>query len=55
MWDYLSHLYNLTFGDSRFYYLSLIQEEDPKLPKFTIHGLWPQYDLNNYHDFPDIL
>ena len=29
----------------------MIQEEDSKLPKFTIHGLWPQYDLNNYPEY----
>lgn len=28
-----------------FYYLSLLREGDDK---YTIHGLWPQYDAHNY-------
>jgi ribonuclease I len=32
---------------NRFYYLSLIFEQG-KSPPWSIHGLWPQYDENNY-------
>lgn len=32
---------------NRFYYLSLLKETG-KSPPWSIHGLWPQYDKNNY-------
>tara|TARA_B110000208_G_C11757920_1_gene425837 strand:- start:222 stop:638 length:417 start_codon:yes stop_codon:yes gene_type:complete len=33
--------------DTRFYYLSLIYEDDT----WSIHGLWPQTDKNDYPQF----
>ena len=34
--------------DVRFYYLSLIKEDDGK---YSIHGLWPQYNEHAYPSF----
>ena len=34
-----------TDEDSKFYYLSLIKEDDKT---YSIHGLWPQYSPNKY-------
>lgn len=43
-------LYNLIYpeeNNSKFYYLSLIKENDG----WSIHGLWPQYSKNQYPTF----
>lgn len=46
-----SWIYKILFADypkdHRFYYLSLIKENEG----FSIHGLWPQYDINKYPTF----
>lgn len=47
---YLSYYYHYYFPktDTRFYYLSLIKEENDK---WSIHGLWPQLSETNYPKF----
>ncbi len=42
---YLNFLNYMHHKDERFYYLSLIKEND----SYSIHGLWPQ---NTLHDYP---
>ena len=39
------------FGDTRFYYLSLIRESEYSDKGWGIHGLWPQYTENSYPSF----
>ena len=49
MFGFLSEMYHrYTNKIDKFYYLSLIKEEDGS---FSIHGLWPQYSLNSYPTF----
>lgn len=46
-----SWIYKILFQDNpstKFYYLSLIKEYDNT---FSIHGLWPQYNINQYPTF----
>jgi ribonuclease I len=43
--EYILNLLNFNKKEERFYYLSLLKEGDNK---WSIHGLWPQYSLNNY-------
>ena len=48
MSHYLLNIFNkFKKHDTRFYYLSLIYEND----SWCIHGLWPQYDINSYPVF----
>lgn len=42
-------LYELIYKDNRFYYLSLLKNETNG--SFSIHGLWPQTDINNYPSY----
>ena len=46
---YYSYIYSsfVFQKDTRFYYLSLIKETNG----YSIHGLWPQTDANNYPTF----
>lgn len=45
-YDYFKSLFKFeNETQNKFYYLSLIKEEDNS---FSIHGLWPQYSLNSY-------
>ena len=37
--------------DTRFYYLSLIKESEYSETPWSIHGLWPQTDPNNYPSY----
>ena len=50
--QFLSDTYSYFFGDNhhdtKFYYLSLIKEDDEC---FSIHGLWPQYTENVYPSY----
>ena len=39
------------FGDTRFYYLSLIRESEYSEKGWGIHGLWPQYSETSYPSF----
>lgn len=39
------------FGDTRFYYLSLIRESEYSEDEWSIHGLWPQYSTSSYPSF----
>ena len=41
----ISNLFSPNRVNTRFYYLSLINEENDK---WSIHGLWPQYSANSY-------
>ena len=43
--DFLSYMQGSQ--NSKFYYLSLIKEDD----SYSIHGLWPQYDKNSYPSY----
>ena len=45
--NYLSGILNLKKKNEKFYYLSLIKEENG----WSIHGLWPQYSENKYPSF----
>ena len=47
MFQYFKDFFYNTQTDTRFYYLSLIYEDDT----WSIHGLWPQNDKNNYPQF----
>lgn len=48
----LTYLYNILFNKKvKFYYLSLIKEEKG----WSIHGLWPQYDINSYPSYCKIV
>ena len=41
-------MYNSYLMSNKFYYLSLIKEDDGS---YSIHGLWPQYSLNSYPSY----
>ena len=66
MYKYISDLYYSIFGteypdnninskidkSNSFYYLSLFNEsKDINNPKFSIHGLWPQYNKTTYPSY----
>tara|TARA_Y100001970_G_C13569734_1_gene525594 strand:+ start:35 stop:469 length:435 start_codon:yes stop_codon:yes gene_type:complete len=50
MFSFFYSVYNLLFSPvgTRFYYLSLIKEDDNT---YSIHGLWPQYTKNSYPSY----
>jgi len=48
MLSYIYELYNSYLSNNKFYYLSLIKEDDGS---YSIHGLWPQYSLNSYPSY----
>tara|TARA_B110001469_G_C9588263_1_gene291880 strand:- start:553 stop:987 length:435 start_codon:yes stop_codon:yes gene_type:complete len=48
MLSYIYELYNSYLSNTKFYYLSLIKEDDGS---YSIHGLWPQYSLNSYPSY----
>ena len=45
MFSYITNYINKLFSEKRFYYLSL---KKTHTNQYSIHGLWPQTDLNNY-------
>ncbi len=50
MKEYKKKVYT-KFIDKRFYYLSLIKESNGEKP-YSIHGLWPQNNIDNPKDYP---
>ena len=50
MFSFFYSVYNLVLSPvgTRFYYLSLIKEDDNT---YSIHGLWPQYTKNSYPSY----
>ena len=50
MKEYKKKVYT-KYIDKRFYYLSLIKESNGEKP-YSIHGLWPQNNIDNPKDYP---
>ena len=48
MLNYIHEMYNRYLYNTKFYYLSLIKEDNGS---YSIHGLWPQYSLNSYPSY----
>ena len=51
MFNIANFLLEFIRDDKRFYYLSLIKESEYSEVPWSIHGLWPQYDPNNYPSY----